>query len=132
MTEYFWLGTLPHDEMVEDIEEGNLHLAGEKLRSYPSHQSHTPSVRRSRLQWVDWQFDELVATKGIDWFPVGNGRRYTPRERSRSMARWCPFTCRASLTAYSRAKGYILMELKTGKWKGRRPRACEPRCSSNA
>ena len=122
MTEYFWLEAPSHiDEIVEDIEEGNLHLAREKLHAIIPEppEPYAFGEEEQITQWVDWQFDRLVATKGIDWFPVGNEAEVHATRTVEVDGKMVPIHMRGFIDRiFESEKGYILMELKTGKWKG--------------
>ena len=62
------------DSDLEEIEKDNLHLARQMTHDIipkpPSPYLYGEDEQIST--WVDWQFERLVITKGVDWFPVGN------------------------------------------------------------
>tara|TARA_R100001591_G_scaffold118547_1_gene142034 strand:- start:3719 stop:4417 length:699 start_codon:yes stop_codon:yes gene_type:complete len=121
MTEYFWKEAVNYiDDILEQIESGNMNMARQMLHDIiPKPPSPYLYGEDEQIQtWVDWQFDRLVATKGIDWFPVGNEAEVHATRIVEVDGTPVPIHMRGFIDRiFEDDKGYILMELKTGKWK---------------
>tara|TARA_R100001163_G_C5068340_1_gene208450 strand:- start:6831 stop:7787 length:957 start_codon:yes stop_codon:yes gene_type:complete len=121
MTEYFFKEAVNHiDEILEEIEKDNLHLARQMTHDIipkpPSPYLYGEDEQIST--WVDWQFERLVITKGVDWFPVGNEAEVHATRNVEVDDIIVPIHMRGFIDRiFENEDGFILMELKTGKWK---------------
>tara|TARA_R110002020_G_scaffold221669_1_gene429786 strand:- start:336 stop:1067 length:732 start_codon:yes stop_codon:yes gene_type:complete len=69
-------------------------------------------------KWFDWQWERFLVTKGVDWVAVGNEVSVHARINVNIHGEDIPVHLRGFIdTIFSDGEGgFILMELKTGKW----------------
>jgi len=112
------------DDILEEIEEGNVDAARDKIHQVVS-QPPEPYVfgEPEQIQrWVDWQFDRLILTKGEGWHPVGNEVEVHATRVVEVDGISVPIHMRGFIDRIFEDGngGFALMELKTGKWKQRK------------
>ena len=76
-------------------------------------------------KWFDWQWERFLMTKGIDWAAVGNEVSVHARINVEIHGEDIPVHIRGFIdTIFSDGEGgFILMELKTGKWNLRKAKS---------
>ena len=121
ITEYFWEHVSPViPELLELIENEDLNIARSKMAevipSPPSPYIYGEDIQIQR--WLDCQFDRLVVTKGENWLPIGNEAEVHAFREIEVDGQIIPFHMRGFIDRIfdDGEGGYILMELKTGKW----------------
>ena len=124
IVEYFWdnVGdTIPIAQSL--LEEGKTLLAKDALWQViphpPAPQQYQFGEEVVVRKWFDWQWDRFLVTKGENWMPVGNevsahGVMTVEVDGVEVTVHLRGFVD----TIFSDGEGgFILMELKTGKWK---------------
>lgn len=76
-------------------------------------------------KWFDWQWERFLVTKGVDWVAVGNEVSVHARINVEIHGEDIPVHLRGFIdTIFSDGEGgFILMELKTGKWNLRKAKS---------
>ena len=120
--EYFWDyvdTTLP--TVMKHIEDDNHFLAKEALRSTVPEPPEPYRLGEEAIiqKWLDWQFNRLLITEGKDWKAVGNEVSAHARIEVDVDGEMIPVHLRGYVDSIfpDGDGGFVLMELKTGKWK---------------
>ena len=122
IVEYFWDhvdDVLP--EVIEHINNDNQFAAHELLRSVIPKPPEPYAYGEEAVieKWLEWQFKRLLLLdNGKDWKPVGNEVSFHARRSVEVNGIEVPIHMRGFIdTIFSDGEGgFILMELKTGKW----------------
>tara|TARA_B100000287_G_scaffold435625_1_gene505066 strand:- start:8389 stop:9393 length:1005 start_codon:yes stop_codon:yes gene_type:complete len=121
IVEYFWHNVdevLP--EVLSLIEEDKELLAKEKLRSVIPDPPSPYRLGEEEVidQWLDWQWNRLLLTKGESWKAVGNEVSAHAMLDVEINGEVISVHLRGFIdTIFSDGDGgFVLMELKTGKW----------------
>jgi len=119
--EYFWDNV---DEYIPDI----LSLCDEGLIERARTMMHdvvplppTPYMfgeEEQNRQWLDWQFERFMVTRGKGWKPVSCEAQVYGHRVMEVDGEPIPFLMSGFIDSiFADDDGYALMELKTGKWK---------------
>jgi hypothetical protein len=121
VVEYFWKNVDPIlDEVLALIEDYKENLAYKKLQSIiPKPPAPYEYGEDSVIEtWLRWQWDRLIVTKGKNWKPVGNELEVHARTNVEVDGVIVPVHMKGFVDRVFQDgdDGFILMELKTGKW----------------
>ena len=124
IVEYFWVNVTPViPTALSLLEEGKSLLAKDTLweviPSPPAPDKYQYGEEVVIRKWFDWQWERFVVTKGENWTPVGNEVSSHATTTIEVDGHEIPIHMRGFIdTVFSDGSGgFILMELKTGKWR---------------
>lgn len=121
IVEYFWANVgKPLETAKSLLAEGNERQAKETLRSVIPKPPEAYKLGEEAVieKWFDWQWERFLVTKGVNWVAVGNEVPVHARINVDIHGENIPVHLRGFIdTIFSDGEGgFILMELKTGKW----------------
>ena len=128
MMEWFWLNYTDEQEksVLKLIDEGDL-LEAEKLFNSAIPAPPEPyefGEDEQIAQWVKWQFNRLVITKGEQWRPVAIEANIQATRFVEVNGEHIPIHMNGFIDGlFADDDGFALMELKTGKYNKNKPTA---------
>ena len=125
VVEYFWKNV---DSVLQEvlglINEDKENLAYKKLQDIiPEPPEPYAYGEKDVIEtWLRWQWDRLLVTKGDNWKPVGNELEVHARTNMEVDGVIVPVHMKGFVDRVFQdgTEGFILMELKTGKWNARK------------